>query len=141
MKLLKFIILFVTLIPFSLEASNYDAGIKAYYEKDYKKAIYFFKKSKKDYLNIEMQYMWAKSEESLNRVDYMMAAYERILNLEHRNIATSLKLVDIYKESGQSQEIKKVIFNLDYNDYLPEDRSYLFNLIGANNIKLNQVPD
>ena len=79
---MKFIILFIILVAFSLEASNFENGRKAFIEKDYKKAVYFFKKSKKEFLNIEMQYMWAESEETLDRTDYMMAAYERILNLE-----------------------------------------------------------
>jgi len=136
---MKFIILFIILVAFSLEASNFENGRKAFIEKDYKKAVYFFKKSKKEFLNIEMQYMWAESEESLDRTDYMMAAYERILNLEDRNIETTFKLVDIYSLNGQKQEIKKIILNLDSSDYLPKYRSDIINLVGSNYVKLNHL--
>jgi len=124
-----------TFIKTPLSASNYESGKRAYEQKDYKRAVYYFKKSFEEYSNVEMQLMWAKSEKELGRPEYVMSAYERIVSLEPKNLEASLNLVELYKEVGQRQEVKKVISNYDDRDLLPYERSIVSKFLTVEYLK------
>jgi len=71
---------------FENENRYYQEGVRAYDAKEYEKAASYFKKSKKEYSNVAMQLLWAKSEMALGRINYAISAYERVLMLEPQNL-------------------------------------------------------
>ena len=138
---LLFISSFVTLLSLgaSLEASSYESGKSAYKEKDYERAVHYFKNSFAEYSNVDMQLLWAKSEKELGRPEYVMSAYERIISLEPKNLEVAFNLVELYKEIGQRQEVKKVILNFDDKDFLPHERSTSSKFLAVEYLKADKL--
>ena len=121
-----------------LLSSSYEDGVKAYKEKDYKKAIKLFKSSKKEYSNVKMQLLWAKSELALGRKEYATAAYERVMALQPQNLEAALTLVDLYKKDGQDDEAAEVAASFDDKDLTPEQRTSLLNLLNVSYVKMDK---
>ncbi len=122
----------------TIDASSYDEGIKAYKSKDYQSAIEFFKASKEEYANVDMQLLWAKSEEALGRTDSAIAAYERVVELEPKNLETTIKLIEFYKKDGQGEEATQIAKNFDDKDLTPEQRTALSALLSVSYEKLDK---
>ena len=118
--------------------SYYNEGVAAYKAKDYEGAIEFFKASKGEYTNINMQLLWAKSEEALFKQDMAIAAYERVVMLEPKNLEAAIKLIEFYKKNGQDEEATQVASGFDDKDLSPEQRSALSALLSVSNKKLDK---
>jgi len=92
------------------QKSTYQQGMEAYKTKNYPLAIEFFKQSKTEYSNVEMQIVWAKSELARkNRRDYAIAAYERVMMLEPDNVKVAKELVNIYTQNGQEEDANELL--------------------------------
>jgi hypothetical protein len=131
------LLLFILLNVGSLHASQYyEEGKRYFYNKKYKKAIEYFKLAKEDYSNLEMQLMWAKSEKALGRELYLIAAYERILNLNPNNFDIAMKLNELYKNSDVQGEVINTIDKFNYNDFENFYRGYISKLLhyGSNDL-------
>ena len=122
-----------------LEASYYEDGKKAYYEKDYNRAVYYFKKAKSEYSNVEMQLLWADSENELGRVDHAMSANERVISLQPENFEVAHRLVEVYKEYEQREEIERITSSFDDRDLLPQKRSVLAKFLSIDYLKVNKL--
>ena len=92
------------------QKSTYQQGMEAYKIKNYPLAIEFFKQSKIEYSNVEMQIVWAKSELARkNRKDYAIAAYERVMMLEPDNVKVAKELLNLYTQNGQEEDANELL--------------------------------
>lgn len=115
---------------------SYKKGIDSYNNGDYKKAVEFFKASKDKYSSVDMQFLWAESEEKLERIEYAIAGYERILMLDSKNIDASLKLVELYKKTAQNNDAYEIASGIDSKELTTEQKKYLKMLLNKNLTKL-----
>lgn len=127
-KLLK--ILIVLFLGVNLYgATYYDIGKRYFYKGNYEAAIYFFKKAKSEYSNIEMLTLWAESEEALGRELYLIAAYERILNINPTNLNIAMRLNNLYSTKELKSQIEKTSDNFDFKDFDISKRAYMSNFL------------
>ena len=120
-------------------SSRYEEGVKAYSEQEYELAIECFRDSKQEYTNAQMQLYWAKSEEKLQRKNYAIAAYERVVSLEPQNLEATMKLIELYKRNGQDEHASKIATEFDDRELTPEQRTALAQLLNANYAKLDKL--
>ena len=123
----------------TLYKSQFEDGKKAYAAKEYQKAIEHFKNSKKEYGNADMQLLWAKSEEKLNRINYAIAAYERVISIEPENLEATMSLIKLYKDNAQDDDASKVAQEFDDKDLTPEQRTVLAQLLSVSHKKLDKL--
>lgn len=117
--------------------SSYENGVKAYENKDYKEAVWFFKASKEEYANVKMQLLWAKSEDALGRKDFAIAGYERVLMLEPKNIESAFRLIKLYKMDGQNDEAQEIASVFEETDLTQEQKERLAKLLSTNYEKMD----
>jgi len=135
-----FLLLLIIVFAFSsLEASNYEIGKRHFENKDYTEAIYYFKKAKEEYSNIDMQIMWALSEEALGKELYVVTAYERILNLDPNNFSFAMKLNNLYKKRELRSQIINSIDNFNYSDYKNSYKAYISKFLSNDKIDLKKL--
>ncbi len=87
---------------------------KLYEEANYEKAIQQARELKSEYGNPMLHMLWAKSAESLGRLDEAMSAYERVVILDENNLEAKLSLAEIYNKTSRKQlalESKKDLQN------------------------------
>lgn len=127
-KLLKISILLLLSINL-YGATYYDIGKRYFYKGNYEAAIYYFKKAKSEYSNIEMLTLWADSEEALGRELYLIAAYERILNINPTNLNIALRLNNLYSTKELKSQIEKTSDNFDFKEFDISQRAYMSNFL------------
>ncbi len=135
-----FLLLLIIILNISvLEASYYERGKKYFYNKEYKKAIIYFKEAKDNYSNMDMLIMWAYSEKALGRELYLIAAYERILNLNPNNFDIAMKLNRLYKNRDLEGKVANTIEKFNYNDFENSYRGYISKFLHHDNKKLKKL--
>ena len=139
MKLLLIFLIFFLSLNAKENINYYKKGLIAYKNKQYKKAIEYFKKSISHYSDIKMQILWAKAEEKRGRLLYAIAAYERAYELDPKNYVVALNLIRLYKKNNQYQLAQDIINNFDKRDLTPSQRNALLELLGSKSSSLNKI--
>ncbi|MBU1657809.1 outer membrane beta-barrel protein [bacterium] len=98
--------------------SLYDSG-------DYKKAVEEAKKSKNEYSNPQLHFLWAKSAEALGNSNEAMSAYERVILLDGDNVEAKIALVKIYKDTNRDELALQMNKSLQNYQLTPNQRTSL----------------